>query len=318
MAPISRLRCKFYRRLQQCCLILAAVCPARLHSVEITLQQHEGKRILYIRGGIDSGDGARVRRALQQYSFDQVWLSSPGGNLYEGVMIGTYLREKGAFVRVRQGDACVSACTVAFVGGLLRSVDAAASYEVHAYSGVRSELRPDSGESQAALQARILANPRAYLTGYAHKEMSGQYGGVFWSSSLYLYFRLMIQPAARPQLHTVFDSSEQRAVANALKRYAERAYQQYLNGGGLDADVKRIEKEGLAAAHEIAMRLERDAMQAMLAGLHELERNNALKHRSAKAIRMLATMFESRILATSQLSVETLSEYGYTNVPILK
>ena len=63
------------------------------------------------------------------------------------------------------------------------------------------------------------------------------------------------------------------------------------------------------------MRIERDAMKVMLTGLKNLEQQNYLKNRAPEAIRILSTMFESRILATSDLSLETLSEYGFTNVP---
>lgn len=316
MALINQLRCSKVTFVSRCFLCVALIAfQGRTDGLDISMRTIDGKRILYLNGGIDERDGDKVRRALRQHRFDEVWLKSPGGNLQEGIFIGTYLRESGAFLRVRRGDYCISACTVAFVGGLVRTIDAGASYEVHAYSGLLSGFRGRQGESKQAVERRILAEPAAYLTEHAKTEMLQR--GAWWAGALYVYFRLMIQPGARAQLYSVLDSSEHRVVSRALLPFGERALQYYLTNM-LANDVQRIEKEGLGTAHEIAMRIERDAMQAMLVGLNALDENNYLQRRSDKAIRMLSTMFESRILATSELSLETLSEYGYTNVPLRK
>ena len=316
MALINQLRCNYVAALGYSLIYLAiAAWPDRVWGVDIAVKTIDGKQVLYISGGIKQNDGDKVRRALRQHRFSEVWLKSGGGDLKEGVLMGTYLREHGAFVRVRRGDYCVSACTVAFVGGLVRTIDAGASYEVHAYSRLMDGLPGWDGPNKQAIEQLLLAEPAAYLTEHAKKEMLQ--AGAYWAGALYAYFRLMIQPGSRPQLHNVFDASEHRVVSRALLPFGERALQYYLTNI-LANDVQRIEKEGLGAAHEIAMRIERDAMQAMLVGLNALDENNYLQRRSDKAIRMLRTMFESRILATSELSLETLSEYGYTNVPLRK
>lgn len=48
--------------------------------------------------------------------------------------MGRVLRRRGIMVRVPAGHACVSACTIAFLGGPLRVVDATAFYGIHMFS----------------------------------------------------------------------------------------------------------------------------------------------------------------------------------------
>jgi hypothetical protein len=47
-----------------------------------------------------------------------VELSSPGGNLIEGIALGQAFRNAGMVTSVRRGHACMSACAIAFLGGV--------------------------------------------------------------------------------------------------------------------------------------------------------------------------------------------------------
>lgn len=292
-------------------LFFSTQCSAKLVYESLRVN---GKSILYIKdgalvkkggGGITAGDAARVRSQLSRKKYSEIWLYSGGGNLAEGVKIGTYLRQSGAFVRVKKGDYCVSACTVAFLGGLFRTIDEGASYEVHAYSGVLRGFRTKKDEQ------RLLSDPKTFLSAYAQKELNKN--SVYWSTALFEYFRLMIQPIPTAKLQTVFGSARHNYLKRQIQQYANTAYSRYLKEQ-LNKDVARIAREGIAAGHDIVMRLERDSMSVAINGLLELDNKINLGHRSKYAIRMLQTMFESNILSTSQLSLETLREYGYTNV----
>ncbi|MEQ3660986.1 MAG: hypothetical protein ABNH21_18725 [Glaciecola sp.] len=283
------------------------------NAANISVETKNGRQVLIYNGAVESGDAKRVRYFLRNRRVDEVWLKSGGGVLMEGVQIGLYLREAGTMVKVKSGDSCASSCTVAFLGGLIRTIESGAKYQVHAYSGVLYGIPRRRGESQAQLEQRVLSNPQAYLQAVAKEQMRQK--GVSWASRLFVYYRLMIQPAPRARLYSISNSSEANGIKRALARYGDRALQLYLEKQ-MPVDVARIQKEGISAAHEITMRLERDAMQNMLVGLNALNDQNMLKRRAPEAIRILKIMFESRILATSDLSLETLSEYGFTNVPI--
>ncbi|WP_179505114.1 MULTISPECIES: hypothetical protein [unclassified Sphingomonas] len=94
-----------------------------------------GVRVLYASGGVGDEEGSRLAAALSQAgNVDEVWLSSPGGNLEQGMAMGRALRARRVLVRVPQGRACISACTVAFLGGALRTVDNGGYYGIHMFS----------------------------------------------------------------------------------------------------------------------------------------------------------------------------------------
>ncbi len=46
-----------------------------------------------------------------------VYLASPGGDLYEGMRLGAYFRERRIKTVVEGGKSCASACAIAFLGG---------------------------------------------------------------------------------------------------------------------------------------------------------------------------------------------------------
>jgi hypothetical protein len=73
--------------------------------------------------------------------------------------------------------------------------------------------------------------------------------------------------------------------------------------------VGRIRREGVPAAQEILMRIERDSMQV---GLEEIRSIlPSLGPRAEPALRMVETMYSSRITSTAVLSRQTLVQMGY-------
>jgi len=85
---------------------------------------------------ISQGDSSKLQKMLSKNTYYEIWLNSGGGDLMEGVKLGRILASKKATVRVPDGANCISACTVAFLGGLFRYVDTNATYQVHSYSRV--------------------------------------------------------------------------------------------------------------------------------------------------------------------------------------
>jgi len=85
-----------------------------------------GNEIL-IYGSIESDDASRFESFLNNNRIDEfqnylISFNSNGGNLYEGMLIGNILREKGFESIVKETNVCYSACAIAFLGGTKKYV----------------------------------------------------------------------------------------------------------------------------------------------------------------------------------------------------
>jgi len=100
--------------------VAARTMPAsRQHTIRLT-------------GLIERGDADRLRDVLtglgpsvasmSDTPVTTVELSSLGGDLIEGLRIGSLFKELRVFAVVRRGDVCLSACALAFIGGSSRNV----------------------------------------------------------------------------------------------------------------------------------------------------------------------------------------------------
>ena len=89
--------------------------------------------------GFCAGDEKRfadaVKTCRRHRSILRVELTSGGGDLDAGIKIAHKMREFGLHAHVREGSRCVSSCTIAFLGGVRRTVDPDGSYEVHGFFG---------------------------------------------------------------------------------------------------------------------------------------------------------------------------------------
>lgn len=100
-----------------------------------TLKNMNGMRVLFANGAIDDRAHDNLKTALaNQGPIDEVWLNSPGGNSRVGVQMGHTLRAEGVITMVKAGHGCASACSTAFLGGMMRRVEPGAVYGVHMYS----------------------------------------------------------------------------------------------------------------------------------------------------------------------------------------
>jgi hypothetical protein len=239
------------------------------------------------------GDAARLRTLLKNRNYEEVRLFSNGGDLKEGVEFGRVLRDAQATVRVYGDDACISACTVAFLGGLFRFVDKDATYQVHAYSRRMNGLPPD-------LLNRLRFDPEGELKRFATEELRGEDGARWWAQYLFAYFQAALLPLGGGTPNTARLNrwlKEQTSLPN------------YLNSPKLQEDAEKVHIEGEPAAQEIAMRIERDSMEQAISELRPLLPE--LGPRAEPALNMLETMFTSRIMNTASLSQETLVKMGY-------
>lgn len=267
-------------------------------------QDKPDRKILLIRDCVDSktirckddekgfypGDSKKLRGYLNSNRFAEIWLNSNGGNLHEGVEIGRILRERRQFVRIPDGMRCVSACTVAFLGGFLRTIEPGASYEVHAYSRVYETI------SEQVLHSMKI-DPEFTLANQAHQNFET---GRMWAEILMTYFQEML------------NGKPNKTAIRAATIGKNNNKIPYLSDGSLQRDLSRFKKEGIVALQDIIMRMERDSMELAINDLKAVQ--NTLGRRADAAIKILEIMFTSRITGTAVLNQSTLREMGFINV----
>lgn len=109
------------------------------YSLEATAGSHN----LIALGQIQAGESQRLKSELtramhQSGGINEVLLNSPGGDSVEGEKMGRLIRELGIPTRIASGSFCVSACSVAFLGGVFRTIENGGTYSVHMFSNFAS------------------------------------------------------------------------------------------------------------------------------------------------------------------------------------
>lgn len=100
------------------------------------LHQAGDQRILIAEGGIRAGESGRLASAIAAYApVSEIWFNSPGGDANEGPLMGRVVRKQNLAVRIPNNFSCASACTYAFLGGVVRSIDPGGSYGIHMFTG---------------------------------------------------------------------------------------------------------------------------------------------------------------------------------------
>ncbi len=131
---------------------LLAVGPAAALELK-QLDLNDGRHVIFAQGVFEEGDSARLKTQIARTQrLDEIWFHSGGGLEIEGYRIGNLIRESGLATRVPRTAKCASACTDAFLGGILRFVDQEKSVGIHmpraAHSeGLRSRVRTVVRES---------------------------------------------------------------------------------------------------------------------------------------------------------------------------
>ncbi|MGI9571331.1 MAG: hypothetical protein ACR2PH_16690 [Desulfobulbia bacterium] len=75
---------------------------------------------IFARGQVEPGDTDKLLnyfRGLPAKNSTEIYLSSPGGNLYESMALGRFFKNKRIKTVVEEGETCASACALAFLGG---------------------------------------------------------------------------------------------------------------------------------------------------------------------------------------------------------
>ncbi len=234
---------------------------------------------------VSEGDADRLNQLLSSKRYDEVWLNSGGGNSDEGQRIGRVLRNHRMAVRIPKGSECASACTVAFLGGVIRTVDVGGHFLVHARLGLLNGVQKD-------LMARVLANPEQGLRREFLLQMA-QNRSFVAERMMYIQTMLRGEPDAQSYTALVGQTAEDHP---------------YLESGTFAKHVARIKVEGAAVAHAILMENEKASFDAALASFQPYL--GQLGRRADKAHQLMTTMFATTIVRVADMPQETMFKLG--------
>lgn len=139
-------------------LLLALAAPAG--ALEFEVMRQSGRTIILASGPFTQGDAGRLDGLLRRTpNVDVLVFRSPGGVAVEGLEVGRVIRKAGLATHLPAGTVCASACTFAFLGGRVRTMDPGARYGVHLFSmsgsaGARARVEQlvRGGDTAGAIQ----------------------------------------------------------------------------------------------------------------------------------------------------------------------
>jgi hypothetical protein len=113
--------------------------------MRFSTEEIDGRKVLLAEGRIDDNLIPRLRRAIESFEGDEIWLRSPGGNARIGNEAGRLIRENNMTTRIPSGWACFSACNFLFMGGVVRLIDTGGQFIVHMFThtGDRAAIRSE-------------------------------------------------------------------------------------------------------------------------------------------------------------------------------
>lgn len=152
-------------------------------AMSVTFRRIGNDRVLIANGEVDQNAAARLSAAIGQHApIHEVWFNSPGGSSHQGVLMGEMIRAHGSATRVLSGDGCASACSTAFLGGVMRKVEPGAVYGIHIYSRPLDSYGPSTQDEQNALVQREVreATQRSF---YVSKMGVGKLWLDLWSNT---------------------------------------------------------------------------------------------------------------------------------------
>ncbi|MCV0352884.1 MAG: hypothetical protein K5863_22645 [Nitratireductor sp.] len=137
-----------------------------------SVPERDPPSLIVFAGAITEGDVNQLARIVTLFpTVSTVMLSSPGGNLGEGLALADLIDRLGLNTIVMSGLHCESACAVAFMGGKERIAQKGAIVGVHAPYR-RRDKSPFAMLDGAGMMSRNVLNieVRKYLTEFARKK----------------------------------------------------------------------------------------------------------------------------------------------------
>jgi hypothetical protein len=121
----------------------------------ITVGKFAGRGSIYVGGAIVSDENGEFARRAAEARNPLVVLSGPGGNTLAAIRIGQFVRMRGWDTVVPEGESCMSACALAWLGGAHRYMGATSKIGFHASYRVEGGKAIESGVGNAVVGAYL-------------------------------------------------------------------------------------------------------------------------------------------------------------------
>lgn len=168
---------------------------ASSNAIEIATIRYNHSMIFIVDGPIEVGDAEKFKKAWETDAYDAfsyaVALNSPGGNLAEGIQLGLFFRQESVSTIVAKypskppfqeeweyssnaqrllGAECYSACALAFMGGVERTVDEDSKIGFHQFASSDSDRNVFSHSMLETSTQSISALMSSYLRTMGAKQ----------------------------------------------------------------------------------------------------------------------------------------------------
>lgn len=128
---------------------------------EFNVELIDKGRVVVFTGGISDGAAQALDKAIGDAPHvTTVLLASPGGWMKEGQRIAAVIQRYGLSTRVERG--CHSACTVAFLGGVDRTLGEGAVLGFHRSRAPGQDAKGESGDDENEIYAKA-GLPKAFI-----------------------------------------------------------------------------------------------------------------------------------------------------------
>ncbi len=265
-----------------------------------------------------AGDAERLTRQLASKPYKEVWLYSNGGSVTAGIDVGLALRDVTATVRVPRGRDCISACTIAFMGGRWRYVDDPFSFKVHSASAftklesVDARLARAGGDWRklAALVYVVTADNLFRLVSYFDDTSTSMQAPAVRANLQAVAAALRGQATSSPSA-LVRAARQTGASTEPAERWAERCLERLrLSMGGQSLD-DRLALEGPALRHTVALQIERQAAADVIAEIRGRLGTDARTH--VAGLDKVDVMYSTTIIDVFEPSQVVLVNRGYVS-----
>ena len=110
--------------------MLTALYSLSSNALEYFINEHVPNTLL-LEGKFAQDDDETFKMYVKEHKIKAIVFDSVGGNLIASINIGTHMREKGLTSELLKGSVCYSACSYAFMGGIVRKIAQDAEYGMH-------------------------------------------------------------------------------------------------------------------------------------------------------------------------------------------
>ncbi len=132
------------------------------NDLQFSLIDRASGKSLLAWGEVGDGDASRFSDALDAAGpVQEVLFCSNGGSLEDGINIGYLIREHKLGTRLPSGYTCISACNFMFMGGIVRTIEPGADFEVHMFASqdMMSQLKEDTAKQDWTIAYYALSHP---------------------------------------------------------------------------------------------------------------------------------------------------------------